>query len=228
MKICPSCLLVPVVLVAAGITGLFSDKADPPAEQAVDSAGASVPGVQVAGLDRAQPPAREEASAVDPSYVLGFEMPRLDGTVEKLDTYKGKVILMVNVASRCGLTPQYAGLEKLYRQKKGEGFVILGFPANNFAGQEPGTNEQIAQFCKQNYDVTFPMFAKISVKGKDQHPLYKKLSGQPEPIGGDPRWNFDKFLIDRSGKVVARFSPRQTPEDKDLVAKIDELTGGSG
>lgn len=155
--------------------------------------------------------------------VLGFTIPRLDGKPEPLETYRGKVILMVNTASRCGLTPQYEGLEKLYREHKEQGLVVLGFPANNFMGQEPGTNAEIAAFCEENYGVSFPMFSKISVKGEDIHPLYKRLTSQPEPIGGDPEWNFTKFLVDRQGRVVARFGPRVRPSDPKLIARIDEL-----
>lgn len=162
------------------------------------------------------------AAAAQPD-VLGFTMKRLNGSEESLGAYKGKVILIVNTASKCGLTPQYKGLESLYEAKKDAGFVILGFPANNFMGQEPGTDAEISEFCAKNYGVTFPMFSKISVKGADQHPLYKTLTGLPEPLGGEIKWNFDKFLVDKSGKVVARFGPKTAPDDKDLVAKIDEL-----
>lgn len=156
-------------------------------------------------------------------YVLDYRMDSIEGEPVKLEQYKGKVVLMVNVASKCGLTPQYAGLEKLYREHKDDGLVVIGFPANNFMGQEPGTNKEIHAFCTGEYGVTFPMMAKISVKGKDAHPLYKQLAAQPEPVGGEPSWNFDKFLVDRSGEVVARFGPRTNPDDKDLVAAIKSL-----
>ncbi|MBZ0172654.1 MAG: glutathione peroxidase [Phycisphaerales bacterium] len=152
-------------------------------------------------------------------------MRRLDGTPEKLEKYKGKVVLLVNVASKCGLTPQYEGIEALYREHKDQGLVVLGFPANNFMGQEPGSNEQIAEFCRAKYDVTFPMFEKISVKGDDTHPLYKQLAAQAEPIGGEPKWNFTKFLLDREGRVVARFEPRVKPTNEKLTGKIGELLG---
>lgn len=180
----------------------------------------AVPGPSVKRASFSDP--APETSA-DPAYVLGFTMNRIDGTSESLDAYKGKVVLIVNVASKCGLTPQYEALEKLYQDKKDEGFVVLGFPANDFRGQEPGTNQEIAAFCSENYGVTFPMFEKISVLGEQQHPLYRKLVAQPDPIGGDPKWNFTKFLVDRSGKVAARFEPRTKPEDAEMVAKIDEL-----
>lgn len=165
-----------------------------------------------------------DAENADP-YVLGHEMRRIDGTAEKLEKYKGKVVLIVNTASRCGLTPQYEALESLYRKHKEAGLVVLGFPANNFMGQEPGTNEEIARFCEERYSVTFPMFEKISVKGEDAHPLYKQLAAQPEPAGGEPSWNFTKYLVDRKGRVVQRFEPRVTPTDERLTGRIRELLG---
>lgn len=156
-------------------------------------------------------------------YVLGYTMNRLDGTSESLETYKGKIVLIVNVASKCGLTKQYEQLEELYESKKDAGFVVLGFPANNFMGQEPGTSEEIAAFCKSEYGVTFPMFEKVSVKGKDACDLYKQLTALAPPLGGEPEWNFTKFLVDRSGNVVARFNPRVKPDADEVIAKIDEL-----
>ncbi|MGE3107109.1 MAG: glutathione peroxidase [Phycisphaerales bacterium] len=140
--------------------------------------------------------------------ILTGKVKRLDGTEEDLSKYKGKVVVIVNVASKCGYTVQYTALEAMYKQHKDDGLVILGFPANNFNGQEPGTNEEIAAFCKGTYDVTFPVFEKISVKGKDQHELYKKLSGLPEPLGGEPKWNFTKFVLDKEGKVVGRYDAK--------------------
>ncbi len=163
-------------------------------------------------------PGTENSSS---SYVLDFEMERINSLPESLETYKGDVILIVNVASKCGLTPQYEGLEALYREKKDDGFVILAFPANNFGGQEPATNEQIAEFCAGHYDVTFPMFSKISVIGEDTHPLYTRLDAQPDPIGEPPNWNFTKYLVDRTGNAIARFGPRTTPEDESLRSAID-------
>ena len=172
----------------------------------------------------------ERQAAQDPAYMLDFKMKRIDGTEESLEKYKGKVIVMVNVASKCGFTTQYEGLERLHRTYKDEGVVILGFPANNFGNQEPGTNEEIAAFCKDTYDVTFPMFAKISVKGDDQHPLYKRLAARPAPIGGDPKWNFTKFIVDQQGRVVARVDPdrdyvRTGTVEPHVELKIRELLG---
>lgn len=172
--------------------------------------------------NQTQPQVEKEHKPVS-KYVLNYEMETIDGKPIKLESFKGKVVLMVNTASRCGLTPQYEGLEALYREHQKDGLVIIGFPANNFLGQEPGTNEQIAEFCSTKYDVTFPMMAKISVKGKDAHPLYQQLAAQPEPVGGEPSWNFDKFLVNRNGEVVARFGPRTKPDDKGLLKAVEEL-----
>jgi glutathione peroxidase len=169
---------------------------------------------------------------------------RIDGTTTQLDAYRGKVLLIVNVASKCGLTPQYQGLEALYEAKRRQGFEILGFPANDFAGQEPGTDEQIASFCSTNYSVQFPMFSKIAVKGGAQHPLYRQLTAsKPKAVGeegmreklkgygidtGKPSevlWNFEKFLLDRNGSVVERFSPDVAPDDTRLVSAIERELG---
>jgi len=166
---------------------------------------------------------------------------KMDGTTGTLGDYAGEVVLVVNVASKCGLTPQYDALQKLYSEKQGEGFTILGFPANNFKGQEPGTDEEIAAFCSTNYNVTFPVLSKISVVGEDQHPLYAELTqaiptadGKAEfresmikrgaEVTNDPDviWNFEKFLIGKDGSVVARFAPTTTPDDPALVSAIDE------
>ncbi len=177
---------------------------------------------QAANKPAPELPATQPAAKVD-AYVLGFKMNDIDGNEKNLEDFKGSVVLMVNVASKCGYTSQYKGLEKLYQDKKDKGLVILGFPANNFGNQEPGTDADIKKFCTSEYNVTFPMFAKISVKGDDQHPLYKKLAAQPAPIGGDPKWNFTKFLVDRKGNVVARFDTRTAPDDAELNRQIDEL-----
>jgi len=169
----------------------------------------------------------DEEATGEEAYVLDFEMDRLEGGAEPLEDYKGDVVLMVNTASRCGLTPQYEGLQALYETYQDQGFTILGFPANNFMGQEPGTDEEIAQFCERNYGVTFPMFSKISVKGDDQHPLYARLTGLPEPLGGPVQWNFQKYLVDRDGRVVAKFSPRVGPDDPRLIEQLEALLGAS-
>lgn len=157
------------------------------------------------------------------STVHDFTLNSIDGQPVALSQFKGKVALIVNVASRCGFTPQYAGLEALYRKYKDQGFVVLGFPANNFMGQEPGTNEEIKEFCSRKYNVTFPMFAKISVKGSDQAPLYRFLTDKKlhPNTGGDIRWNFTKFLVDRNGKVIARFGSTVSPDSKEMIRAIE-------
>jgi glutathione peroxidase len=153
--------------------------------------------------------------------LYSFTLNSIDGKPAPLADYKGKVVLIVNVASRCGYTPQYTGLEALYEKYKGQGFVILGFPANNFGAQEPGTNEEIKTFCSRKYNVSFPMYAKISVKGDDQAPLYKYLTTEtPSGITGDIKWNFTKFLVDRNGNVVQRFEPAVTPDSQEMTNAI--------
>lgn len=156
--------------------------------------------------------------------VLDFKMKDIDGKDVKLKKYKGNVLLVVNTASQCGFTPQYEGLQKIYGKYQAQGFYVLGFPANNFKGQEPGSNEDIKEFCKTKYKVTFPMFAKISVKGEDQDPLYAFLtSKETNPnFAGEITWNFNKFLIDRQGKVVARFSSKDTPDGEAVTAAIEK------
>jgi glutathione peroxidase len=156
------------------------------------------------------------------SGVYSFTLNSIDGKPAPLADYKGKVILLVNVASQCGYTPQYSALEAIYKKYKDQGFVILGFPANNFGAQEPGTNEEIKTFCSRKYSVTFPMYSKISVKGDDQTPLYSYLTRQTGAgIAGEIQWNFTKFLVDRDGKVVQRFEPAVTPDSKEVTAAIE-------
>ncbi|MGA3238941.1 MAG: glutathione peroxidase [Bryobacteraceae bacterium] len=164
------------------------------------------------------------ASLFGASGVLDFTLNSLDGKPAPLAEYRGKVVLIVNVASKCGYTPQYTGLEKIYEKYKDQGFVILGFPANNFGGQEPGTNEEIKTFCSSKYQVTFPMYSKVSVKGADSTPLYQFLTDkQTNPAsGGEIKWNFTKFLVDRNGKVIARFEPAVTPESADVTGAIEK------
>lgn len=174
-------------------------------------------------------------------------LKQMDGGTRTLADYRGKVLLIVNVASKCGLTPQYAGLERLYQDKRAAGLEILGFPANNFAGQEPGSDSEIASFCLRSYDVHFPLFSKISVAGGDRHPLYAGLiAAQPAATGDGPfrerlkgygidakdttdiLWNFEKFLVSREGAVVGRFAPDVTADDPRLVQAIDaELARGA-
>ncbi len=157
------------------------------------------------------------------SGVYGFTLNSIDGKPAPLAGYKGKVVLLVNVASQCGYTPQYSALEAIYEKYKDQGFVILGFPANNFGAQEPGTNEEIKTFCTRKYSVTFPMYSKISVKGADQAPLYSYLTKETGPgIAGDIKWNFTKFLVSRDGKVVQRFESAVTPDSKEMTGAIEQ------
>ena len=164
------------------------------------------------------------ASLFGASSALDFTLDSLDGKPAPLSEYRGKVVLIVNVASRCGYTPQYTGLEKIYEKYKDQGFVILGFPANNFGGQEPGSNEEIKTFCSSKYQVTFPMYSKVSVKGADATPLYQFLTDKKSnaATGGDIQWNFTKFLVDRNGKTIARFEPAITPESADVTGAIEK------
>jgi glutathione peroxidase len=178
---------------------------------------------------------------MNPSFTQ-LPLRRIDGTETSLSAFKGQVLLLVNVASKCGLTPQYEGLEDLYRDHKDKGLVVMGFPANEFGAQEPGTNAEIQEFCRSNFGVDFPMFEKLVVKGEGQHPLYHHLTGAiPQaqtPSGstlraelakygvkpekeGDILWNFEKFLVSRQGEVVARFSPDTAPQDPQLLQAID-------
>jgi len=145
----------------------------------------------------------------------------IDGKDTSLKAYQGKVLLVVNVASKCGLTPQYTGLESLFQDKRAKGLQVLGFPANNFKGQEPGSDSEIADFCSTNYDVTFPLFDKIDVNGPNRHPLYEALAGKDSPYPGDIKWNFGKFLIGRDGKIVKRFEPRTTPDSAEVTQAIE-------
>ncbi len=144
----------------------------------------------------------------------------IDGNDVKLSDYSGKVLLIVNVASKCGLTPQYEKLEKIYKEYKDQGLVILGFPCNDFAGQEPGTNEEIKNFCSMEYGVTFPMFDKIKVLGEQKAPLYARLLSNPDTGSQDIKWNFEKFLISKTGDVVGRFGSRVQPDAEEVVKAI--------
>lgn len=164
----------------------------------------------------------DEATLTERS-VLEFTMKSIDDKDVPLSTYQGKVLLIVNVASRCGNTNQYAGLEKLYATYREQGFEVLGFPANNFLGQEPGTNAEIKEFCTTTYGVTFPMFSKISVKGDDQHPLYRFLTSEATnpKFSGNVKWNFQKYLVGRNGGVIAKFAPGDDPMSGQIVSAIE-------
>ena len=153
--------------------------------------------------------------------LANIPLKTIRGADASLGDYAGKVLLVVNVASKCGLTPQYEGLEALYRTYRDKGLVVLGFPANEFAGQEPGSEAEIESFCTTNFGVDFPMFAKIVVKGEGIHPLYTTLIAQSATSGAEIAWNFEKFLVGRDGSVIGRFSPRTAPDDPDLVSAIE-------
>jgi len=159
--------------------------------------------------------------------IYDFTLRSIDKQQVSLKSYSGKVVLLVNVASKCGFTPQYAGLEALYEKYKDRGLVIVGIPANNFAQQEPGTDEEIKKFCSNKYNVTFPMMAKVSVLGEDKEPLYQFLTDKSANpgIGGEVKWNFTKFLFDRTGKPIARFEPATTPDSPEVTAAIESALG---
>ena len=158
-----------------------------------------------------------------PAAIHQFSAARLDGGTQDFAAYDGKVLLIVNTASQCGFTPQYAGLEALYQRYRGRGLLVLGFPCNQFGAQEPGEATEIAAFCQRDYGVSFPMFAKIDVNGDDTHPLYQHLKKEARGLLGSEgiKWNFTKFLVDRDGSVVKRFAPAATPES--LAAEIEAL-----
>jgi glutathione peroxidase len=158
------------------------------------------------------------ATAFGAESIHSFAVNTIDGKLKNLGDYQGKTVLIVNVASKCGFTPQYEGLEALYRKYKDRGLVVLGFPSNDFMWQEPADNEEIAAFCKRQYDVTFPMFAKVSVRGGAQHPLYTYLTGEK----GRVLWNFNKFLVGKDGRVVEKFGSKVQPDAAGLIAAIEK------
>lgn len=165
-----------------------------------------------------------DTTATQPIYELPVQPMEKDGVVAAtLGKYKGKVLLIVNVASKCGYTKQYAGLEALYSKYKDKGLVVLGFPSNDFKGQEPGTEQEIVEFCTARYGVTFPLYAKVKVTGADKAPLYKYLTEGDHAGKSEVSWNFNKYLVDRSGKVVAHYESKVAPDDAALVAEIEKL-----
>ena len=163
------------------------------------------------------------ASALaDDAKIYTIPLKDIDGKDATLKTYAGKPLLIVNVASKCGFTPQYTGLEAVWRKYKDKGLMVLGFPCNDFGAQEPGTTEEIKKFCSANYEVTFPLFDKLHVKGDEQHALYAALTGAESPVPGPVKWNFGKFLIGRDGKIIARFDSKVTPDSAELTKAIDD------
>jgi glutathione peroxidase len=159
--------------------------------------------------------------AADAPSLATIPLKDIEGKATSLKDYQGKVLLVVNVASQCGYTKQYAGLEATHRQYKEKGFTVLGFPCNDFGGQEPGSNEEIKKFCTSKYDVTFPMFDKLKVKGDDKHPLYAALTGPTSPFPGEVKWNFGKFLISRDGKIIKRWDSSAKPDSKEVTDAIE-------
>ena len=153
--------------------------------------------------------------------IYDIPLKDIDGKSTSLKPYQGKVLLIVNVASKCGYTPQYAALQALYLKYKDQGLTVLGFPCNQFGHQEPGTAEEIKQFCSSKYDVTFPLFEKIEVNGENRHPLYVTLAGKDSPVAGDIQWNFTKFLISRDGKILKRFESKVKPDSTEVVQAIE-------
>jgi len=200
-------LLVPLALI-----GVSCDQEQPQANEPAESATPARTGLEMAASAPAQP-------------LYAFELNDIDGKPVKLGQYAGNALLLVNVASKGGYTKQYAGLESLHETYKDQGLVVLGFPANNFGGQEPGTNEEIKAFCTSTFNVAFPMFAKISVKGDDIHPLYAFLTGaETDPdFAGDIKWNFNKFLVDREGNIVARYDSDVEPMSETLTADVEKV-----
>ncbi|MCX6874850.1 MAG: glutathione peroxidase [Verrucomicrobia bacterium] len=162
-----------------------------------------------------------QIAAVRSESIYDIKFKDIDGNDTMLSAYKGKVLLIVNVASKCGYTKQYAGLEATYQKYKARGFVVLGFPCNQFGGQEPGSNEEIKQFCSSKFNVTFPLFDKMEVIGDKRHPLYGALTGKNSPFPGDIKWNFTKFLIAKDGKILKRYESATTPESPEVIEAID-------
>ena len=155
--------------------------------------------------------------------IYDLKLKDIDGKDTTIAAYKGKPVLIINVASKCGYTRQYAGLEATYQKYKAQGFAVLGFPCNQFGGQEPGTNEEIKQFCSSKYSITFPLFDKVEVNGANRHPLYVALAGKDSPFPGDIKWNFNKFLVGKDGKIVKRFESKVAPDSEELTKAIEDV-----
>ncbi len=211
-----------LILVVVSIFALVSFVAEVSSAQKNPKA---TPGVPDATKDSSTKSEKVESDGsiqkADSLYM--FSAKSIDGKLINLADYKGQVLMIVNVASKCGFTPQYKDLETLYRKYKNKGFLILGFPSNDFGGQEPGSNEDIKKFCKVNYDVTFPLFEKLPVKGASKQPIYKYLTEQSgSDYAGEIAWNFVKFVVNKEGKVVGRFGSSTKPVDQKVISKIEE------
>jgi len=165
---------------------------------------------------------KPDPGTLEQKSIYDFTMKTIDGEARPLSTYKGKVLLIVNVASKCGYTPQYEGLQSLYEKYKDRGLRVLGFPSNNFGYQEPGAESEIKEFCSTTYGVSFDMFSKIEVKGNDQHPLYQFITSQP-PVEGAIKWNFQKYLVNRKGELKAKFLSKIEPQDPELSHHVEQL-----
>lgn len=172
---------------------------------------------------KTETPAKETKPEAETTYVLGHTVKDIDGVDVDLASYKGKVLLVVNVASKCGFTPQYLGLQELYTQYKDQGLVVLAFPSNDFGNQEPGSEKEIKELCTAKYKVDFPMFSKVKVIGAEAHPFFKQLAEQKAPAGGEPKWNFNKYLIDRKGNAVEHFESGMKPTSDELKKKVENL-----
>ncbi len=168
----------------------------------------------------------QAVSAENPVPLHSISVKDINGKETSLKAYQGKVFLVVNVASQCGLTPQYQALEAVHQKYQAKGFAVLGFPCNDFGAQEPDSNEEIKKFCSSKYSVTFPLYDKLHVKGPEQHPLYAALTGKNSPFPGDVKWNFGKFLIGRDGKILKRFEPGVTPDSAEVTQAIDAALAG--
>lgn len=182
--------------------------------------------VTIALLAKTESVTSQDATNVKAHSVLDFTMNTIDGEARSLSVYKGNVLMIINTASKCGYTPQYETLEQLYRTYKENGLRVLAFPANNFLWQEPGTNEEIKEFCTTKYDVTFDLFEKISVKGRNKHPLYRYIT-EDSPLPGEIKWNFQKYLVNREGKIVARFVSTVDPMSREIREKVEQLLAES-
>jgi len=200
----------------SSVPAAASDMTVQPAKRATTAATASSPAKRADSAKRAGSPRPSAGSA---RGVLRGDYKRLNGERDSLGRYGGRVVLVVNTATECGYTPQFEGLEALYRAHRGDGLVVLGFPANDFAGQEPRSDEEIATFCEANYGVSFPMFSKTTVTGASANPLYRALTA----AAGAPEWNFNKYLVDRRGRVVARYGAGTEPDAEELTGRIDSL-----
>ena len=177
-----------------------------------------------AGMRRGGDSNQPSTDGKEAKTIYDFTLKDIDGREVKLEEFRGKAVMIVNVASRCGYTPQYEGLEAVYRKYREQGFVVLGFPANNFGGQEPGSDKEIKFFCSTRYNVSFPMFSKISVKGADMHPFYQYLTAKSTnpQFAGDIKWNFNKFVVDKTGRVIARFDSDDEPESRKVTQVIEQ------